>query len=445
MSLGETSLLILFLILLNTFFSTAEFSVATSRKGKLEQLVLSGNKSAQKVLDLSNNPTKFIAVIQISLNIIAIISGIFGDKSFTPVFFGFFSWLGLGSSASETLAIIISVLLITSLFILFSELIPKKMAFSNPEKVACVIINPLLLVLKIFNPFVWILSTLADFILSSFNISTYRDENMSFEEVSAIINQSAKTGLLEENEHHIIKNVFSLTDRTALSAMTSKNEIIFLDLNDSKEEINAKVLTHPHSRFLVCDSELDNLLGYIDSTALLKNILMKQDFSLNREILKEQGLKTILILPDSISLLDVLDKFRETRQDIAAIVNEIGMVIGLITLNDVLSTLMGNVADYITDNELIVKRADNSWLIDGKASIEDMKQLFNWEELPGQNFETVSGFLMYLMKCIPKKAQTIDFRGVRFEVMDVDGYRIDEVMATKIPLEEVKPSLSINK
>lgn len=431
MSLAETSFIILFLIILNTFFSTAEFSIATSRKGKLEQLVLTGNLNAQKVLDLSSNPSKFIAVIQISLNIIAIVSGIFGDKSFTPIFTQWFQLLGLNEHLAETISVIISVLMITSLFILFSELIPKKLAFSNPEKVACAIINPLLLVLKIFSPFVWALSTLADLILSSFKISTHRDENMSFEEVSAIITQGAKSGLLEANEHHLINNVFSLTDRTVLSAMTSKNSIIFLDVNDDRDTINKKVLSHPHSRFLVCDSELDNLLGYIDSTALLKNIIMKQDSSLSREKLKEDGLKTVLTIPDSLTLLDVLDKFRETRQDIAAIVNEFGMVVGLITLNDVLGTIMGNVVN-VDDNQLIVKRNDNSWLIDGTAPIEDLKLLFHWNELPSQNFETVSGFLMFLMKCIPKKAQTYDFKGIRFEIMDVDGYRIDEVMATII-------------
>lgn len=437
MSLGETSLIILGLILLNTFFSTAEFAIATSRKGKLEQLVIAGNKNAQKVLDIAQSPTKFIAVIQISLNIIAIVSGIFGDKSFTPFFNQFFLWLHINPEWSETLSVITSVLMITSLFILFSELIPKKMAFSNPEKVACVIIKPLLLVLKIFNPFVWILSSLANLILSSFNISTHRNEDMSFEEVSAIITQGAKSGLLEENEHDIIKNVFSLTDRAATSAMTSKSEIVFLDLNDTKEEINAKVLSHPHSRFLVCDGDLDNLLGYIDSTALLKNIIMKQDSSLNRESLGDQGLKNLLTIPDSLSLLDVLDRFRETREDISAIVNEFGMVVGLITLNDVLGTLMGNISS-VSENELIVERTPTSWLIDGKTSVEDLKRLFHWEELPGHNYETVSGFLMSLMKCIPKKAQTIDFRGIRFEVVDMEKYRIDEVMATyiELPLKE---------
>lgn len=430
MSPMEIWLVILMLILLNAFFSTAEFSVATSRKSKLEQLALTGNKNAQRVIDLGQTPTKFIAVIQVSVNIIAIVSGIFGDKSFSPAFQRFFEWAGLNPPLSESLSLAASVLFITSLFILFSELIPKKMAFSHPEKVACAIITPLLFTLKVFGPLVWLLSATADLILRGLKVSTHRDENISFEEVSAIITQGAKSGLLEMNEHRLIENVFSLTDRTVLSAMTPKSEIIFIDINDGQQHINDKILSHPHSRFLVADSELDNLLGYIDSITLLKNIIARQDATLSREKLKEQGLKSVLTIPDSLTLLDVLDKFRETRQDIAAIVNEFGMVVGLITLNDVLGTLMGSVSNAMNENELIVKRADNSWLIDGRAPVEDLKKLFSWDELPNQNYETVSGFLMYLMKCIPKKAQSIEFRGIRFEVVDVDGYRIDEVMAT---------------
>jgi CBS domain containing-hemolysin-like protein len=286
-------------------------------------------------------------------------------------------------------------------------------------------------VLKLFKPFVWFLSTSADVILKLFKITTVRDEKMTFEDMSAMLDQGAKTGILEAKEHTLIENVFSLTDRSVLSAMTPKADIIFLDLNDSQDDINAKVLKHPHSRFLVCDTSIDNLLGYIESTKLLQNLLLHNSIPFNREKLNEQGLKSIVTLPDSLTLLEVLDKFREYHENIAAVINEFGMVIGLITLNDVLSTIMGNVVSSDQDAALIVKRAEDSWLIDGQAAIEDVKKLFNWEELPGnQNYETMSGFLMYLMKCIPKKAQTYTFQGVKFEVVDVEKYRVDEVMAT---------------
>ncbi len=424
-------LLLVFLLILNAFFSTAEFSIASSRKLKLQNLIANGDKNAQYVLDLTQSPNTFITVIQIGLNVVAILSGIFGEQSFTPIFAQKFISLGISETIASTLALTLSVFLITAVFILFGELLPKKIAFSNPEGVACFSIRPLLLTIKILKPFVWLLSNLAELILKALKIDVRRDEEITFEEVSAVINEGAETGLLEKNEHKIIENVFSLTDRNILSAMTMKNDIVFLDINDTQEDIVAKLIKHPHARFLVCDTNLDNLIGYIDSRDILKNILSNQPVAFSREKLKEQGLKTILTMPDSINLLDVLDKFRETRQDIACVFNEFGMMVGLITLNDVLATLMGNVVSYVEDTQLIVKRDQNSWLIDGKASIGEVKKLFNWESLPGEeNYETISGFLMYKMKCIPKKAQKFEFENVVFEIVDVDGYRIDEVMVT---------------
>jgi CBS domain containing-hemolysin-like protein len=421
------------LLALNALFSISEFSIVSSRKIRLEQMAAEGNSNASLVLELSQRPNAFITVIQVSLNIIAILAGIYGDESFAPHFKSLLSSFSISDKIADLLSTSLSVLLITSVFIVFSELIPKRIAFSTPEVIACKIIRPLLFVLMLLKPFVWVLSKTADFILNLLGVSSSRNEQMTFEEVSAVIDEGAKTGLLEQKEHTLIANVFSLTDRSVLSAMTTKNDVIFLDINDDKEKINQKILIHPHSRFLVCDTELDNLLGYIESTKLLINVLQGQNQQFDREKLKVQGLKSIVTIPDTLTLLEVLDKFREYREDIAAVVNEFGNVVGLITLNDVMSTIMGNV--LLSENEeasFIVKRAENSWLIDGKASIEDVKNLFEWDDMPGAgNYETISGFLMYMMKCIPKKAQSFEFNGVLFEIVDVDGYRIDEVMATK--------------
>lgn len=433
MSLFETTFVLFLLLLLNAFFSTAEFSIASSRKLKLEQLSSEGNQKAQKVIELSANPTRFITVIQISLNIIAILSGILGDQSFSIYISKFLTDWSMNKNIADILATIMTVLMITSVFIVFAELIPKRMAFSDPEKVATLVINPLLFFLMIFKPFVILLSSVAEIILKFFNVSTQRDDAVTFEDMSAMINQGAKSGILEEKEHHLIENVLSLTDRKVISAMTYKDDVVFLDLNYSPEEIKARFLSHPHSRFLVCDGQIDNLIGFIEATNILKNLLSDQSLGFDREKLQAQGLKTILTIPDSLSLLDVLDKFRESRQDISAVVNEFGSVVGIITINDILSTLMGNVVSPVSEVELIVKRAENSWLIDGKAAIEDVKKLFGWTDMPHQeNYETISGFLMFKMKCIPKKAQTIDFRNIKFEIVDVEKYRIDEVMATII-------------
>lgn len=431
MSLFETIFILFILLLLNAFFSTAEFSIASSRKLKLQHLVNEGNQNAQKVIDLSSNPSRFITVIQLSLNIIAILSGILGEQSFSYYMSGKLIELGLSKSSSDILSTVATVLMITSVFIVFAELIPKRMAFSNPEKVATLVINPLLFFLTLFKPLVFLLSTIAEVILKFFKVSTQRNDAVTFEDMSAMINQGAKSGVLEEKEHHLIENVLSLTDRKVGSAMTCKDDVIYLDLNNSPDDIKKHFLNHPHSRFLVCDGHLDNIMGFIESTNILKNLLSDQSIGFDREKLQAQGLKAILTIPDSLTLLDVLDKFRESRQDISAVVNEFGSVVGIITINDILSTLMGNVVFPVSETELIVKRAENSWLIDGKAAIEDVKKLFGWTDMPEQeSYETISGFLMYKMKCVPKKAQSFEFRNVKFEIVDVEKYRIDEVMAT---------------
>lgn len=433
MSIFETLFIFFILLLLNAFFSTAEFSIASSRKLRLQQLVSEGNINAQKVIDLSSMPNQFITVVQISLNVIAILSGIFGEQSFSSYISHILISYDISKSIAEVIATTLTVLLITSVFIIFTELIPKKLAFSNPEKVATIIIKPLLFFLHIFKPLVWVLSNIAEAILKWFNITTTRNDTVTFEDMSAMINQGAKAGVLEAKEHRMIENVFSLTDRTVMSAMTSKDKIVYLDLADSAETMKSKFLSHPHSRFLVCDGQLDNLIGFIEATNILKNLLNEESLGFDREKLQNQGLKAILTVPESLSLLDIIDKFRETRQDISAVVNEFGSIVGIITINDILSTLMGNVVTHVYEDNLIVKRADNSWLIDGKASIEDVKVLFGWTDLPSQeNYQTISGFLMFKMKCIPKKAQTIEFNNVRFEIVDVEKYRIDEVMATII-------------
>jgi len=240
------------LLLLNAFFSTAEFSIASSRKLKLQQLTANGNNDAKLVLELMQSPNTFITVIQIGLNVIAILSGIFGEQSFTPIFAKEFISFGISIVVADSLSLTISVLLITSIFILFGELIPKKIAFSNPEKIACLTIRPLLVTVKFLKPFVWLLSNLAELILDFFKIEVKRDEEITFEEVSAVLNEGAESGLFEHNEHKIIKNVFSLTDRNILSAMTVKNDIVFLDINDKQEDIVAKLIKHPHARFLKC-------------------------------------------------------------------------------------------------------------------------------------------------------------------------------------------------
>lgn len=428
----ELIVFILALLIVNTFFALCEFSIATSRKVKIQQLANEGNKKAIKVLEVIGKPSQFITVIQIGLNLVAIMSGVFAEQRITEFYIQLINFFHLDDSITHNIALILSILSITSIFIVFSELIPKKIAFSEPEKIACLIINPLNFVIKILSPFVWILSESSLLILKLLKIKSYRNEEVTFEEVSAIINEGMESGVFEKNEHQIIENVFNLTERGILTAITERNSIIYFDINEGQEEIVSKILEHPHARFLVCNEGIDNVLGFIESRDILKNILTDKKINFNKDNLKSSGLKPILTLPDSITLLDVLDKFRETRQDISCVVNEFGLLVGIITLSDVLATLMGDVVSLENEDSNIIKRDENSWIVDGRASIEEIKKILEWSEIDGEeNYETISGFLMHYIKTVPKKSQKIIIKNIEFEIIDVEGFRIDDILVTR--------------
>lgn len=433
------------LVIANAFFSVAEFSIASSRSARLKQWAHDPehpfHSQAQQVLDLQHQPSRFITVVQIALNIITMISGMVGEEYFAPWFEMPFQWVGMPSSTAHSLAVALSILAVTSLFIVGAELIPKKLTFLKPEEWACRCIGPLLLCFKILKPLVIIYSGIANSILRLLGKEASSREHITFEDVQATLQEGSETGAVDHQEMHLIDNVFSLADRTVFSAMTPKESIIFLDLQDSSEQLEHKILQHTHARFVVCEGGLHHWLGYIPSAALLRAMIHQHSFSWNsKDRLKEQGMMPLLAIPDMLSLKDVLDQFRAQRQDIAIVLNEFGEVVGLITLNDVLSTLMGD--QGLQEDSLIVQRSENSWLVDGKTPLIDVVKLLGWSMEPSlEPFQTISGLLMFHLKCIPKKAQSLDFRGFHFEIVDIDHHRIDEVMITRLAESPPPPEL----
>ncbi len=437
MNLSEIFLLIVFFLSLNAFFAFSEIALASSQKRKLSLMLEQSQNEIEKqkiktILKVIENPSHFIILIQLFFNLIAILSGVFGEQALSPIIQSFLkkfltddSW----HSGIEFLSTAFSIVLITLMFIVFAELIPKRIALVNPEQKALKIIKPIYILIRCHLWVIEILSYFANMILSLLNIKNEATDKLTFEEVQAVLDESKVHGLIEKSEKNIIDNVLSLTDKNILLAVTLKKDIIFLDIDDNRQVVIDKIISHPHARFLVSQHDKDNVLGYISSSHILKQILNTKEKIFDLENLKEQGLKPILILPDTITLLEVLDKFTETKQDIAIVCNEFGMLIGLITLNDVLSTLMSKTV--FSPQDLIVEREKNSWLIDGQASYFDVCQLLKWNTNESQPFETLNGFLVNYMKCIPKKAQKVIIHDVEFEIVDIDGFKIDEVMVTK--------------
>ncbi len=429
MSLTMKITILFFLILISAFFSMAEISLAASRKIKLQLLSELGNKNADKVLKLQENPGYFFTVVQIGLNIVAILAGSIGENILEPYFTEFFlNFFPEKIVLLSSISTLLSFFLITGFVVEFADLIPKRIAMVFPEKIAVCVVNPMKLMLYIFKPVVLFFNGIANLIFKLFKLPDTRDDNLTHEEIFAIVEAGAEAGVLPKKEHYMIENIFELDTRWVSSAMTTRDEMVYFTLNESEASLKEKIATAPHSKYLVCESDLDSIYGYVDSKDILPRILKGEKSGLQN--IKDITNKKILIVPNTLTLSDVLDRFNESYEDFAIILNEYGHVVGLITLKDVISTLMGDVVHPFQD-EYIIKRTENSWLIDGLTPVEDVKKVLEIDSFPEEDsYETIAGFMMYSLKAIPKKSASLKFKDYTFEVVDVDNFKIDQLLVT---------------
>ena len=421
-------ILIILLILASAYFSMAEISLAASPKVKLQQALEQGDKRAKKVLDLQVRPGPFFSVIQIGLNAIAILGGIIGETVFSPYFEKFFLWF-LPLDLAATLGFFCSFFTITMIFVLFADLIPKRIGLNKPVPIALRFIQSMLFLIWIFKPFVVLLTGLSNAILKLMGLPIHNETTITSEDILATVGAGTEAGLLDPNEQEAIENVMSLEDRLVTSAMTARDSVIFFNLNDTFEKIRPQIEKNPHSKYLVCDSTVDRVIGYVDSKDLLCKALEDEKFSL-----REKGLlNTIPLVPDSLSLSEVLEVFKKQGRDFAAVVNEYALTVGIITLSDVMSTVMGSLVQT-EENSYIIEREDGTWLMDGSTPVEEVERTFGIDKLPeDETYETVAGFMMYMLRKIPKLTDKVDYAGYRFEVIDVDMNRIDQILVSKLP------------
>lgn len=423
--------IIFFLIIISSFFSISEISLAASRKIKLKVIADEGNLNALRVIKIQENPGVFFTAIQIGLNAVAILAGIIGDAAFSPPIEIFFSHF-LSAELSAKLGNITSFVIVTSLFILIADLIPKRIAMIAPEKIALIIIGPMSFLLFICQPLVWLFNGLANIIFRLFNIPLARNEDITSDDVYAIFEAGALAGVLRKQEHELIENVFELDSRTVPSSMTPRENIIALFLDDTEALVKETITAHPHSKFLVCDKTLEHIVGYVNSKDLLIQVLSNKGLSLNN-----MQVYPALIIPDTLSLSDALENFKSTGEDFAVIINEYALVVGIITLRDVMTTLMGNLVDQGLE-EQIIARDKNSWLIEGGTPIDSVMQALDIEEFPHSNhYETIGGFMMVMLRRIPKRTDSIQFAGYKFEVVDIDNHKIDQLLVTRTVNPEI--------
>ncbi len=431
MNIGMKILIILILISISIFLSISEISLASARKLKLQLMLDEGNENARKVMKIQETSGDFFTAVQIGINAVSILGGIIGEnivgkyieefiEKFLPNFIPQASFIGS----------IISFIIITGLFIEFADLIPKRLAMVAPERISTTVVVPMSILIKIVKPLIWIFNGTANFIFKIFGVPLVREESITYDDIFAMVDAGAEAGVVQKKEHSLIENIFELESRWVSSIMTPRDSVVYLSITETEESIKDKITNNPHSKYLVCETDIDSILGYVSS----KDILPK---FLNGEV---DGLKNIkgiynrklLVIPNTLTLSEALDRFNEARDDFAIILNEYGLVVGLVTLNDVVNTLMGDIVHQNID-EQIIARGEGSWLIDGATPVEDVKKVLDdIERFPEEDtYETIAGFMMYMLKSIPKKSAVVEFENYTFEVVDVDRFKIDQLLVTR--------------
>ncbi|EPF2929445.1 hemolysin family protein [Vibrio navarrensis] len=427
MSLFENFSIIIALILTSCFFSMSEIALAAARKIRLRQLAEEGDERATLVLALQSNPGNFFTVVQIGLNAVAIMGGIVGESAFTPHIKTLLeSWLPV--AWVNQLSFFCSFILVTSLFILFADLMPKRIAMVMPEKIAMTLVRPMLICISLLKPFVWIFNGLANTIFRLFSVPAERNDDITSDDIYAVMDAGAEAGVLDRGEQKMMESVFEMQSVPVTSAMTPRESLTYLSMKDDEEVLKKKISEDPHHKFLVCDDQLDAIKGYIDSKELLTRLINGQPLNL-----KEGSMvQSCPIIPDTLSLSEALEYFKNSRVDFAVIMNEYALVLGIVTFNDLQSAVMGTWV-LAEGEEQIVARDHNSWLVDGVTPITDVMRALNIDEFPHpQNYETIAGFMMYMLRKIPRRTDSIIYSGYKFEVVDIDNYKVDQLLVTRV-------------
>lgn len=421
----EPVFIILILIVISAVVSSAEISLAGARKLKLQALVNEGNQKAEQVLRLQERPGRFITVVQIGLNMVAVLAGMLGESALTP-----YVEEGLRAYVSEAVlagvASWTSFALVTFSFILVADLIPKRIAMSYPEATALKTVKIMQVCIFLLSPLVWIFDSIANGIFRLLRISTVREDSMTPEDIVAVVEAGAESGVLKAQEHYLIENIFDMQERTVTSTMTTRENIVFLDRTFDREKVLETLGSDSHSKLPICDGSLDKILGYVESHELLTMYLKGEN---KVSLTDTRLLRKPLFIPDTLSLYEVLELFKSAGEDFAVIVNEYALVVGIVTLNDVMSIVMGELVS--SEEEQIVRRDETSWLIDGATPLEDVMRALDIEAFPDwENYETIAGFMMYMLRKIPKKTDFVLYDKYKFEIIDTDNFKIDQLMVS---------------
>ncbi len=407
----------------------SEIALISARKNRLETAAKKGNTNAKAALDLANSPNEFLSTVQIGITLIGILTGIYsGDKITTDVQ-NFVASFEVFKPYANSIAVGIVVVTLTFFSLVLGELLPKRIGLNYPESIAKAVAVPMKIVSKVTMPFIWLLTTSTDFLLKILQIKPTADGKVTEEEIKAIIKEGTEGGEIQEIEHDIVERVFHIGDRKVNSLMTHRNSIVYLSYEDSVQEIKDKVLDELHSFYPVCEDNLDDVEGIVLLKDLFVSFEKGGDFDL-KKITKEP-----VYFIEHTSAYKALENFKISKVHYALVTDEHGVFQGIITLNDILEALVGDAADFYEDEFKIVTREDGSWLVDGHYSLHDFLTYFDMDDLIGDyDVTTVSGLIVTELGIIPKQGQKLIWNKLEFEVIDMDGVKIDKVLVTNIKI-----------
>ncbi len=413
---------IVILTVLNGMMAMSEIAIISAKKVRLQRIAAKGSRGAQRALELGESPNRFLSTVQIGITLIGILMGAFAGATISEELAALLRRIPLLEAAAEVLALAMVVGLITYLSLVIGELVPKRIGMQNPERVA-VLVAPLMHWLSIVTaPFVHLLSRSTDLVLRLFRIKSVDDSATTEEDIRSLIKQGIQTGVFEEREHDMVVGVFGLDDRKISSVMTPRTEVDWVNLDDPLETNLQVVMQSQHSVFPAAHGSLDQVVGVIRAKDLLNRMLSKQPVDL------ESCIRETLFIPETAAASHTLELFKQSGKHTALVISEYGGTEGLVTLNDLVEQIVGWM-----DEPEAVQRSDNSWLVDGLLTMESLYNILGLEETPSEvKNQTLGGFVMEQLEQIPRVADHFEWQGIRFEVVDMDGKRVDKVLVQMI-------------
>ena len=419
-------LIVLALILINGFFALSELAVVSSRHSRLKALADSGRRGANRALMLATNPGRFLSAVQIGITLVGIVSGVYSGEAFGAQASGYLLEAGLPPSVAIPLGYGSIVVVVTYFTVIFGELVPKNLALRNAEGLACAVAPVMVVVSRVAAPAVWLLDASTRLVFRSVGLPTERQARVTDEEIKALIAEAERAGILETGEREMLSGVMRLADRTVVGLMTPRTDVDWIDITESQDEIKERLVTTPHSRLPVGEGSIDNMIGVVQTRELLATLLSGKPFDVRSLVRKAP------IIPESTDALDALATLREAEVPMALIHDEYGNFQGLVTPADVLEAIAGAFrADMAGAGPLAVEREDGSWLLSGAMPADEMAEKLGITLPEKRAYETVAGFVLAHMQHLPETGEHVETNGWRFEVVDLDGRRIDKVLASR--------------